>query len=93
MMAESCFPCASITRRPRAGATLREIGRNDLVEAAGIERGIRQLVQFASFPTKGDRAPSSASSHRAGSIIRPFLRLANLAVRMLYTAFGSASLL
>jgi hypothetical protein len=36
MMAESCFRRASITRHPRAGGTLREIGRNYLAEATRV---------------------------------------------------------
>jgi hypothetical protein len=38
MMAESCFQRAVSTRHPKAGGTLREIGRNYLAKAHGTSR-------------------------------------------------------
>ena len=36
MMAESCFQRAASTRHPRAGGTLREIGRKYLAKASDV---------------------------------------------------------
>jgi hypothetical protein len=36
MMAEGCFQRAASTRHPNAGSTLRDIGRNYLVQAADV---------------------------------------------------------
>jgi hypothetical protein len=66
MMAESCFQRAVSTRHPKAGGTLREIGRKYLAKAGSVPR--RRCMELGRRWVELLRNPSLLGSIGFGAV-------------------------